>query len=151
MNWEKLKKEKEELDKKTKDLNLKKRMLQEQERKLQTKRSIQLGELFSRAGIDTQNEKNDPTLLGALLEIKELLKSPETAERFKNLGKDFEKALDLRYAISFSTSPPPEIKKRLEELNFKYRSTLQEWHGRTTFQKLSETLNETEAKIMAVK
>ncbi len=151
MDWEKLKKEKEDLIQKEKDLNLKKRLLIEQEKKLKIKRYIQIGELFEKAGIAFGEQDNEALLLGALIEVEKLLKNQEQLSKLKKQGEDSLRSLNLRYAISFRSPPPEKAQKMLEDLKFKWRSALQEWHGRAKLNDLNEFLEGSHANIRVIK
>lgn len=151
MNWEKIRKKREAIASESRRLQNQKKLLNEEERKLKIRRYIQLGELFDKAGISTKEEELDEVLLGALVEVKKLLKSPEQRKNFKEEGQALQRTLNLKYAISFKEPPSQESEKVLKNMNFKWRPAQKEWHGRAKYEDLSKTLDGLKAAIEAVK
>ncbi|GEM_PF-3060760 len=151
MDWKKLQKKREAIANESLRLKNQKKLLNEEERKLKIRRYIQLGELFDKAGIETEEKFSNQVLLGAFIEIKKLLELPENINKFKERGSALQRALDLRYAISFKDSPSQESLNLLKNLNFKWRPSQQEWHGRAKYEDLSKALNGLKAVIEAVK
>ena len=83
---EKIKRLEEELLKKRAALILAKGRIKEKERKAKIKRFMKIGDLAQAANI---LDIDDEALLGAFLRIEELIKDPNSYQKFKALGQKF--------------------------------------------------------------
>ncbi len=136
----------------TKTLNNQKKLLKNKANHLKIKRFIQLGELFEKAGFDILDEKLEAPLLGALLQIRESFQNSENLKSFTSTAKDYNSNTLQKYAISFAgPAPTEEAVKALEALKFRWRESLQEWHGRAKQKDLAKLLDHHKGIVEAVK
>ena len=126
-----------DLEEKKKSLALKKsrieakeKWLKDKERKVRTRRLIELGGLVSKAGVE---ELNNNALLGALLEIKESLQDEGTVKKWKDKGDAaFERDRAQNgeaLIVSFNAEPPREAKDKLRDLGLRWNRFRREWQG----------------------
>jgi hypothetical protein len=130
MKIEKILKQQELVSLKMEKLERREKMLKEKERKIQTKKLIQSGELISMAQI----EHLDPrALLGALLEIKEKSKDENTLKEWATRGQATltrdRNENDQQLILLLDSEPSHEIKATLKRLKFKWNPFRREWYG----------------------
>ncbi|CCB87786.1 conjugal transfer protein TraD [Simkania negevensis] len=125
--------------------------LKEKERKIRTRRLIELGGLVSKAGVE---ELNNNALLGALLDIKEKLNEESTVKKWKDKGAAaFEKDKAQNgeaLIVSFDAEPPREAKDKLRNLGLRWNRFRREWQGYGKKDLLEKELREFGAMIESV-
>lgn len=130
MGIEKILEQKVLISAKKEKLEMREKLLRNKERKIQTKRLIQDGELISKAGIDHL----DPNaLLGALLEIKEKSKNEKSISEWSEKGKallaSHRSEGKQPLIVSFDSELLPITKSTLKSLKFKWNPFRKEWYG----------------------
>jgi len=124
-------------EEKKKDLILRKSRLEAQikrlenaDRKKQTSRKIELGGLIIKARV---NDLNNNALLGALLEVQEKMKEDSTVKKWKDKGdaafKKAKKENGEKLILTFDMEPSREVKNKLKDLKFSWKSFRKEWWG----------------------
>lgn len=143
--------EKKKLALKKSRIEAKEKQLKDKERKVRTRRLIELGVLVSKAGIE---ELNNNALLGALLEIKERLKEESTVKKWKDKGATaFERdraESGEALIVSFDAEPPREAKDKLKVLGLRWNRFRREWQGYGKKDLVEKELQGFEAKIASV-
>lgn len=146
-----LEEEKKKIALKKSRIEAEEKQLKEKERKVRTRRLIELGELVSKAGI---GELNNNTFLGALLDIKEKLKEESTVKKWRDQGvAAFEKDRDQNgeaLIVSFNVEPPKEAKDKLKNMGFRWNRFRREWQGYGKKDLLEKELKEFGAMIEPV-
>lgn len=140
--------EKERLAQKFAKLEMKEKLIKEKERKLRTKRLIELGSIITSAGLDDLEKE---ILLGALLEIKNLSDKDEKINDWRVKGKEFlktdEELNPQPLIISFASELPGEIKIALKQKKFKWNQFRNEWYGYGKKEDLEGFLNAQKATV----
>ena len=143
--------EKRKLALKKSRIEAREKRLKEKERKVRTRRLIELGGLVSKAGIE---ELNNNSLLGALLDIKEKLKEESTVKKWKDKGGaafEADKAQNGEALIvSFDAEPPREAKDKLRNLGLRWNRFRREWQGYGKKDLIEKELKEFGATIESV-
>ena len=143
--------EKRKLALKKSRIEAREKRLKEKERKVRTRRLIELGGLVSKAGIE---ELNNNALLGALLDIKEKLNEESTVKKWKDKGAaafEEDKAQNGEALIvSFDAEPPREAKDKLRNLGLRWNRFRREWQGYGKKDLLEKELKEFGATIESV-
>lgn len=150
MDWKKISDKKAKLSEAAKRIEGQKKQITYVERKYKTKRYIQLGELFEKAGFDILDQKNDAFLFGGLLELKEKSSTPQTIEKLIGLANEHKQAHPQKYIISCPIPPTEQAIKLLEALKFKWHESLHEWHGRAKKDDLAPLIKDSRFVIEAV-
>lgn len=126
-----LEKQISELQEKKAKIARREKLLRLKERKLKTKKSIELGALVVKARLD---QFDQTLLLGALLEIGERASEEAVRESWIKRAETFlraqKQADDVRLIVSFSSPPSEEIKAVLKRLRFQRNEYRKEWYGR---------------------
>ena len=143
--------EKKKLALKKSRIEAQEKRLKEKERKVRTRRLIELGGLISKAGVD---ELNNNALLGALLDIKERLKEESTIKKWKDKGAAaFEKDRAQNgeaLIVSFDSEPPREAKDVLKKLGLRWNRFRREWQGYAKKDILEKELKDFIARVESV-
>jgi len=148
----------EAIEEKKKALALKKsrieaqeKMLREKERKLRTRRLIELGGLVVKSNIEGLNNN---ALLGALLEIKDQMNEREAIERWKDKGDAAFEADRVEngeaLTVSFELEPPREAKSILRDLGLKWNRFRKEWQGYAQKERVEKELKEFSPTVESV-
>lgn len=150
MKTEQIIEKKEKLALKKAVLEKREKLLREKERKIRIRKLIRLGELVSKAGIETFSEN---TLLGAFLEIKENSQTHSILNKWETKGSKAFAAEGQnnpqQLAISFKEESP-KAKLLLKERQFKRNSFRKEWYGYGNKEELEELLKEYSATIEVI-
>lgn len=124
-----------------KRIEFQEKLLREKEKKFRTKRLIQMGSLFEKAGIDNLDKSS---LIGALMEIKALSKDKKKVAEWKDHG---EKYLNTdtnenlhTLLISFEGETDKEAVGLLRQNNFKWNRFRKEWYGYGIKSEIESTL-----------
>lgn len=115
-------------------LSLEEQKLHLQERKLRTRRLIELGGLVVKAELD---QLNNNTLLGAFLSLKHEsaqidkvnLWTEQGATAFKKSKSNHTQEEKVPLVITFVSEPTHETKSHLRDLKFKWNPFRKEWYG----------------------
>lgn len=125
--------QKERLAQRKAKLSLDEQKLKFQERKIRTRRLIELGGLVVKAELD---QLNNNTLLGAFLSLKHESAQIDTINFWTEQGaKAFEESKSKNIeekaplVITFDSEPTRETKSHLRDLNFKWNPFRKEWYG----------------------
>ena len=147
-----LSQKKQKLDQLKERVKQQEAILKLQERKVRTRRLIELGGLIAKAQLDHLETK---TLYGALLDICQHLNiNPATQERWAHQGGAafaHEAPKTTAVMVRFEEKPTPETRTRLRALGLKWNALRQEWQGRVLLSQLQETLAHHPAVIEEVK
>lgn len=129
-------------------LESKEKTIREKERKLKTKKLIEIGELATRAGL---SEIDTEILFGAFLDVKEKSVQEQYLEIWKTLA---EKAKILQSSqnsqpliISVHSTASASLKTTLKALKFKWNPFRKEWYGYGDINQLKTVLEPFNAKI----
>lgn len=140
--------EKEKLAQKFAKLEMKEKLIKEKERKLRTKRLIELGSIITSAGLDDLEKE---ILLGAFLEIKNLSGKDGKINDWREKGKGFlktdEELNPQPLIISFASELPGEIKTALKKKKFKWNQFRREWYGYGKKEELEKSLSGLNANV----
>lgn len=124
------------------------KLLRLKEKKLKTRRSIEIGKLAEKAGID---QLDSPTLLGAFLEIKERSVVAEARDLWIERASKFKQPVEQDEAqgliISFPSPISDEIKTRLKQLRFWNHEHRKEWYGYGRRDEIAKALEGADPKI----
>ncbi len=130
MQIEKLMEQKEKISQKKERLEKKELLLKMKERKIQTNRLIQAGELITKAGID---HLPPVTLLGALLEIKDRAHDEIAIKAWQTKAEvmfQHDQRVNAQPLIlSFEVELDESSKTSLKALKFRWNAFRREWYG----------------------
>jgi hypothetical protein len=140
MKTEEIIERKEKLALKKAVLEKREKLLREKERKIRLRKLIRLGDLVSKAKIDSLSEN---ALFGAFLELQENSQNAPILNKWEIRGaKAFEadeRSNPQQLVISFKEESP-DAKILLKEKQFKRNSFRKEWYGYGKKEELEELL-----------
>lgn len=146
MSDEKLAKLKKLADKKAR-IEQQEKLIKEKERKIKTRRYIQVGILASKFGIDTFD---DLVLAGAFAEMEESSKDSATLNKWKKKGESLSKTNLHPLILSFGKELDDEAKKRLKSQGFKWNSFRNEWQGYGIKEEITKLAEKFDGTVEAV-
>lgn len=126
MKLEKITDQQEKLAQKKVAIEHKEKLLKLKERKLKTRRFIEVGSLASKYGID---QLDDETLIGAFSEMKERSQQPALLAEWKQKGAEFTTQHPSPLIVSFPKEISDELKDSLKDRKFKWNHFRKEWQG----------------------
>lgn len=126
MKVEKITDQKEKLAQRKVAIEHKEKLLKLKERKLKTRRFIEVGSLASKYGID---RLDDETLMGAFSELKERSQQPALLAEWKQKGAEFTTQHPSPLIVSFPKEISDELKDSLKDRKFKWNHFRKEWQG----------------------
>jgi Conjugal transfer protein TraD len=136
----------EQIAKKKQDLAKLERLIKEKEKQKEQKKkiktSIEIGNLASKANIDTIDRN---ILLGAFIEISQRCQNDECLEVWKKNARIFEKNSESNredlLSISFKSEIPDYVKSKLKNQKFRWNKFRKEFYGYANKQELESMLN----------
>lgn len=144
--------------KKTRLMQLKNRikdqeaLLKIKERKVRTRRLIELGGLITKAQLDHFPSN---TIYGSLLYLKDqLANNAKLQDQWTHQGgAAFSKAEKRKAAVivSFPEKPSADLCVKLRALGLKWNNIRQEWQGHTVLQEVTDLLQDQNAVVQEVK
>lgn len=141
---------KKKLAQKKASIQMKEKWLKERERKIRTRRLIELGGLIVKAKMD---HLNNNTLLGAILELKAKALEETILKTWTDRGaKEFEKRQkgSNKVIVTFGKEPERELKAILRDLKLRWNPFRSEWQGYADPKKVKQLLGKKEAKIEVI-
>lgn len=147
MKVEKIIDQKEKLAQKKVAIEHKERILRLKERKLKTRRCIEVGSLASRYGID---QLDDETLMGMFSEIKERSQQSAVLDEWKKKGAELSTQQPSPLIISFLKEISDELKHSLKERKFKWNSFRKEWYGYGIKDEVEDLVKDDQGKVTTV-
>lgn len=138
------------------DLEKKKKleMLQEKLLKEHPKKLDRLSEILQIAFHSKLDSLEDAVILGAFLEIAEKMQDPDKIQEWKKNGERYSlqgnKNPKTKLIISFASDPGEEIKAKLKELRFQWKSFKREFCGYGNQEEVENLLSGTEHRIKIV-
>ena len=148
MNEEKLTNLMEKLAQKKAEIEQREKVLRDRERKLKTRRFIEVGSIASKFGIDGFD---DETLMGAFAELQEKSKQATVLAEWKQKGEALSISRHSPLIISFGNEPSNEVKTVLKEKRFKWNTFNKEWHGYGIKDELEGLIKDFNGKVDIVK
>lgn len=116
----------EKLAKKKAGIEFREKILKDKERKIKTRRFIQVGSIAAKFEIDGLD---DETLVGAFAEMQERSKQGNTLAEWKQKGLDLSETRLSPLIVSFAKEVSDEVKASLKEKRFKWNTFRKEWQG----------------------
>lgn len=148
MATENLESKMEKLAIKRAQIEQRERLLKQKERKLETKRLIEIGRLAAKVGIDTLDS---PTLAGAFIDIREKFLNPDIKKTWEENGNHFLtdelKSNDQPIIIKFSLNPSEEAKAKLKHLRFRWNNFRKEWYGYGKIEEIQNLIKGSDASV----
>jgi hypothetical protein len=142
---------KQKLAESKKRIEAKEKLLREKERKLKTKEHINRGVLIEKSGLENLN---NTTLLGALLEIKELSQDQSRISKWEKKGEEFQnRSLNNEQTpliVSIENNDEKEAVMILRDLKFKWNAFRKEWYGYGVKSDIEKALEPFKANIESV-
>ena len=140
--------EKEKLAQTRARLEKRQRLVNELERKVKIRKTIELGDLIIKAGLD---DFDSQVLLGALLEIKALSTEKSNVKRWSERQVAWLNSNQpQRLIVSFQGESSSETTDLLRSKKFRWNSFRQEWYGFGKKDELQTLLGKDNAKIIEV-
>jgi len=129
----KIEREKQKIEQHKARIALKEAWLKMQERKVRTRRLIELGGLLAKVKLDTQPNN---VLYGMLLEAKDKIdlnvKDKSQLEEWAKIGGEAfaaEQKDKVAVILSFDSKPPSEARNIIRSHGLKWNNIRKEWHG----------------------
>lgn len=122
----------EELQRKKDKIQLQEKILQEKARQKRARRFIEVGKLAYKANID---EMDPEALLGAFLEIAELMEDQAKLTYWSKRGRELQQKSSSKeelplLVITFAELPSDEEKRKLKQQGFRWYAARKEFYGR---------------------
>jgi hypothetical protein len=105
------------------------RQEREKEKRIRIKKSIEIGKLACKANIDLIDSQ---ALLGAFLELAHRASEAKNIEKWQQAAKDFLHKSQFEQqtlCVSFQSEPSSEVKKRIQDLGFRWNKFRKEFYG----------------------
>ena len=112
------------------------------ERKTRTRRLIELGGLVAKAGLE---DLESNTLLGGLLNLKQLITDQKIREEFaREGGKAFAKENQNKspVIVKFDEKPDEDTRVKMRELGLKWNAIRGEWQGYVDVRDLNDIVEQ---------
>jgi hypothetical protein len=140
--------EKEKLAQTKSRLEKRQKLINEMERKIQWRKSFELGDLVIKAGLDYLDRD---VLLGALLEIRERTDNPEVLKEWNQKTELWLRSNTAkRLIIKLPSEAPLDMKEALRTRKFKWNAFRQEWYGFGKKEELLDVLGTSDVEVIEV-
>lgn len=143
--------EKKKLSLKKSRIEARERFIKEKERKIRTRKLIELGGIVVKSGVQALNNNQ---LLGALIQIRNQMSKESNRSKWKEEGaaafEKEERKNGTPLIVSFEREPERDIKEKLRDLGLRWNRFRREWEGCCDQQVIKKELEGRSAKITVV-